>query len=155
MVVMEAGRVLQVGTPQEIYYQPGSQFVAEFMVRSNFLEGVVTHVDGEMCRVRTPSSLDVDARFQPGLTAGSKVVVQMRAEHLQLHYDCPATGNSLPGRVQRRIFLGNRTEYQIMLTTGEELVVVGAPGSPLMPNEEVWVTAKPADCVVLRAGAAA
>ncbi len=155
MVVMSAGRVLQVGPPQDIYYQPGNQFVAEFMGRSNFLEAVVTHVDGEMCRVRTSTDLDLQVRSRPGLAAGSNVVVQMRAEHLQLHRDRPGNGNSLPGRVLRRIFLGNRTEYRITLTTGEELVVVGTAGSPLMPDDAVWVAAKPADCVVLPAGAIA
>ena len=125
------------------------------MGRSNFLEGVVTRIDGEVCGVRTSRGLDLRVRSHRGVTSGSRVVVQMRAEHLQLHNTCPASGNSLPGRIVHRMFLGNRTEYQVSLSSGDELVVVGPVGSPLAPGDAVWVTATPTDCVVLPDGAMA
>ena len=54
IAVMDQGRVLQIGTPVEIYEQPASRFIAEFIGESNLLDGTALDVDGAVC------SIDID-----------------------------------------------------------------------------------------------
>lgn len=83
VAVMRAGRIVQVGSPQEIYERPASRFVAEFLGRSNMLTGIVVQgrdrvpalsVEGCAAPVRLPFS------GQGSLAVGSRVTLAVRAE---------------------------------------------------------------------------
>ena len=115
IVVMEGGRVHQVGTPLEIYAQPANRFVADFIGRVNFLEGQV--------RAIAPDSLTIDVRGrslevpfrQTGFQAGEAVAVVVRPETIRL---APAAGvgaarRPFTGSIRRATYLGPTAEYEI------------------------------------------
>lgn len=111
--VMNDGRLLQVGTPEEMYDAPADRFVADFIGRSNFLKGtlespeVVCLADGQ--RIRVPL---VDA-----VTVGDDVQVSLRPERVMIcDVDTAPEGVArLSGIVENETFLGNSVIYRVAL----------------------------------------
>lgn len=111
--VMNDGRLLQVGTPEEMYDAPADRFVADFIGRSNFLKGtlespeVVCLANGQ--RIRVPL---VDA-----VTVGDDVQVSLRPERVMIcDVDTAPEGVArLSGIVENETFLGNSVIYRVAL----------------------------------------
>jgi spermidine/putrescine transport system ATP-binding protein len=120
VAVLHRGRVLQVGTPEEIYGAPASLFVAGFIGVSNRLEGRVASVDGVRCRIEAPGLplIQVDARA--GIEPGSRVSLIVRPERLHLSAQPAPDGfdNSVPALVARAVYNGHETRYQLRVGDG-------------------------------------
>jgi ABC-type Fe3+/spermidine/putrescine transport system ATPase subunit len=113
--VMNEGRLLQVGSPEEIYDAPVDRFVADFIGRSNFLSGTLEAVD-RVClangsRIVVPSVDDEIARV------GSEIQVSLRPERVMIGAagEAPAGQSSLEGRIASVTFLGNSIVYRVAL----------------------------------------
>jgi spermidine/putrescine transport system ATP-binding protein len=109
--VMNEGRLLQVGTPEEIYEHPVNRFVADFIGRTNLLDGTVESPD-TIC-------LANGARI-PGCSsfaAGTRVAVILRPERAALHRrgEISAGRPSVDGRLEDVTYLGNSLVYQVAL----------------------------------------
>jgi spermidine/putrescine transport system ATP-binding protein len=108
--VMDAGRLLQVGTPEDIYERPTSPMVAEFIGDTNLLTATVKG-DGQI-------ALD-GARIvhaEAGEPAGSEIVLTLRPERLHLAAaddDLDPLHNALDATVTRRVYLGNAVTYDV------------------------------------------
>ena len=109
--VMRDGRIVQVGSPQELYDRPNSRYVADFVGNSNFFEGKVERGDGAMERLVTASGLAFSGRASPGVAAGQDGCLSIRPEQISIT-DEPGAGR-LEVTVQNRIFLGEHTEYLV------------------------------------------
>jgi putrescine transport system ATP-binding protein len=126
IAVMDRGRVVQVGTPSEIYEFPQSRFVADFVGTTNLFEGTVTHWQPGLITVQceeTGCALWVDdvGRF----TEGQRVWVALRPEKIRLSKQ-PVTGervNQLKGTVWQLGYLGNRSTFQIKTAAGKLVTV--------------------------------
>jgi len=140
IAVMRKGRVLQVGTPEELYMRPKHIFVAHFIGESNFLEGFVEEVrDGDLLiRLRGDLSVRVAGA---GRKKGEKVVIGVRPEVLELRRAGEKEENSLPGTIERVMFEGVITRYEIRLDNEDELVVTSPSmvAKPLRPGDRVMV----------------
>ncbi len=121
VVIMNQGRVEQIGTPVEVYAKPVSRFVADFIGKANFLEGRA--VDGSTIEV---ASVSIDVPNGVPQAAGAAVTAVVRPEALTLHQGETSKG-VLRGRVTRAAFLGS---------LGEVVVAVQGQGSWLVdvPN---------------------
>src|SRR5436309_13593599 len=84
LAVMDHGRLLQVGTPEEIYTAPASAFVASFIGVSNSLPGRVQAIEGQRATVAVEGIGLVHALACTGLRAGTPVLVTIRPERLPL-----------------------------------------------------------------------
>jgi spermidine/putrescine transport system ATP-binding protein len=107
--VMNEGRLLQVGRPEDIYERPTSRFVADFIGDINLLEG--RRVDSETVELAGGHKIRV-----VGDPASSQVTVAVRPERLELMGDSdqpPDRLNRLPGRVVRRTYLGDVIGYRV------------------------------------------
>jgi len=108
--VMDAGRLLQVGTPEGIYERPTSPMVADFIGDTNLLRATVKG-DGQI-------ALD-DAQIVHAETAqpaGSEIVLTLRPERLHLagaDDDVDPSHNALDGTLARRVYLGNAVSYDV------------------------------------------
>jgi spermidine/putrescine transport system ATP-binding protein len=123
IAVMDAGRVLQVGTPQEVYDEPGSRFVAGFVGVSNVLELPVASVADGVATLTLCAGDTVKApagRLQPGQTA----VVTVRPERIELREQPTAAGCHARGTVRESLYAGPVTRYVVDLEGGGELLVV-------------------------------
>jgi len=156
IAVMDRGRVMQVGTPAEIYEFPRSRFVADFVGTTNLFEGTVCACDAGLISVRcaeTGGELLVDDGGS--FTLGQRVWISLRPEKVRLGKE-PANGarvNQLRGTVWELGYLGNRSTYQIKTTSGK-LVTVFAQNERRTSealidwNDEVFVSWS-ADAAVL------
>ncbi len=125
IAVVNLGRVLQVGTPEEIYEHPADRFVADFIGETNFLQGTLRAL-GPPLQVEIGGSLKVSAaRAQQGLAVGEPVVVSVRPEKVRLSppEEAPPAANRVSGRVEQVVYMGTDTRYQVRLPTGETLTV--------------------------------
>jgi spermidine/putrescine transport system ATP-binding protein len=107
--VMRAGRIVQIGTPQELYDRPASRYVADFVGTSNFFDGTVTGLDGNTATLKLDCSETQTGRAGADIATGQAVSASLRPERVRLNRG----GNGLPVTVQNRIFLGEHTEYLV------------------------------------------
>ncbi|MBB5663691.1 MULTISPECIES: ATP-binding cassette domain-containing protein [Rhizobium] len=122
--VMSAGRIRQLGTPQEVYDRPADLFVADFVGKTNRIDATL-EPDGTTLRLADGSALAAIAR--PGLAAGD-VIVAIRPEAIRLTR--AAVGStSFAGTVTHRIFLGSSAEYAVTVPgLGDFLVTADRRG---------------------------
>ncbi len=117
VVLMNEGRIVQEGSPAEIYDRPATVFASGFIGEANLLRGTVAEVAGERARVRVDDcNLEVIAPAQ-GIISGSPVIVSVRPERLRVGRPGAANGveNRVLGTLQRRIFLGNIVRQYVTL----------------------------------------
>ena len=111
IVVMRAGQIVQDGTPEEIYANPASTFVADFIGHSNLLQATVLQT--------APSHLSFlggsySARHHPGLREGQAVNILLRPEVLRVFGDAPeGFENVLKGRIVDATFKGPYVDYLV------------------------------------------
>jgi spermidine/putrescine transport system ATP-binding protein len=122
IAVMNLGKVLQTGTPTEIYERPTSRFVADFIGETNFLDGVVQEQDGELATVLVDGRLPVIAQTDQTLSPGARVTVAIRPEKIRL-LPKPGQGpcNSFLGEVEQVVYIGTDTRFKVRLS--ENMVV--------------------------------
>jgi spermidine/putrescine ABC transporter ATP-binding subunit len=152
VVVMEAGRVEQDGRPEDVYRRPATAFVARFLGRANFLDGVVTASDGDGIVVALRDGLSVMASPARGTTPGQPVRVAIRQENVQLVPEGQGSGlaNSFPVTVVFHAFAGQAQHYVVQLADGRELqVATSASAPPLGRGARALVEWRPADVIVL------
>ena len=109
VAVMNAGRFEQVGTPQELYYQPHTPFVAGFVGANNRVAGSAVRVDGGVVELVTADGLAVRARGSGAIAAGDAVEAFVRPEVIDLSRDAaelPSAVQRFSGRVASLLFDG-------------------------------------------------
>lgn len=118
VAVMNHGRLLQIGTPREVYESPSSEFVAAFIGVSNRLSGRIETVTGTRCTVRVPDLPAIVARVPPGAREGALVTMSLRPERVHLSADVKLDGfeNTLRARIHKTIYNGNEMQYLLRLT---------------------------------------
>ncbi len=118
IVLMNEGRIVQEGSPAEIYDRPATVFASGFIGEANLLHGITTVIAGDHARVRVAEcDLEVVAPAR-GIASGRSVVVSVRPERLRVGRPGSANGveNRVLGTLQRRIFLGNIVRQYVTLT---------------------------------------
>ncbi len=125
IVVLEAGRVQQEGSPMEIYARPANRFVADFIGRVNFLGGRVASIGPGRLRIDVRGrELDVPATGA-SLNVGDAVVLVVRPETLRLEPD--TGGPAFSATVRRATYLGATVEYELDWQGVTILAVIGSP----------------------------
>lgn len=149
IVVMNNGRIEQVGKPEEVYRKPANKFVADFIGIANFLpvtvkkiaenfQGIVETNDGSILRVIVSSRLK----------EGDKAYLMIRPEDIILYRAPPAHENVLQAKVKHRVYLGSISYY--WLSYGDfEIRVQASPDFELQENENVYMLIKPDKAVAL------
>ncbi|WP_245227269.1 ABC transporter ATP-binding protein [Parasedimentitalea maritima] len=107
--IMRDGRIVQVGSPQELYDRPNSKYVADFVGTSNFFDGKVADQSGELTTVCLNNGLHVRGTPVGELISSGEVTISVRPEQMTLHRQ----GDGLAVEVRNRIFLGEHTEYLV------------------------------------------
>ncbi len=151
IAVMHQGKVLQVGSPTQIYERPSCRFVADFIGDTNFLDGVVREQSGDLATIFVDGSLAVVAQSEQGLIPGSEVTVAVRPEKIRL-LPHPARGeaNSFPVTVEQVVYVGTDTRYRVRLSESvclevREQNIVSMPdpagyhSDPDTPAYAVWM----------------
>ena len=136
IVVLDRGRIAQVGSPLELYNHPANKFVAAFIGSPgmNFLPAKLERVEGAAARVVLPGGGEAVARLRAG-RAEEQMELGVRPEHLTI---TPAgdAGAALNGRVAIVEHLGNVTLVHVDTPAGQ-LVVEGEGNLALAPGAEI------------------
>jgi len=116
IAVMHAGKVLQVGSPTEIYERPNCRFVADFIGETNFLDGVVQEQRGDLVTVLVDGSLPVTIQSDEAPRLGSQVMVAVRPEKIRLQpQPPPGEVNAFPCQVEQVVYVGTDTRFRVRL----------------------------------------
>ena len=126
VAVLQNARLLQFGTPSEVYEAPRSRTVAEFVGSANVLEGTVEGVTAETVGVRLRNGQGLLCqRPEHDVKRGQEVMVMLRAERFLLGDEARAVPNSLiTGSVSERLYLGKSVEYVVRLPGYERPITV-------------------------------
>jgi spermidine/putrescine ABC transporter ATP-binding subunit len=147
IAVMSEGRLIQVANPEELYANPVTPFVAHFVGKINFLDGVVRRRDGRQCLVEIPGEGSVRATAEEAFQEGQTVWLALRPESLALsRTEDGLEPNRFAGVVDRRRFLGNLSHYFVRSSGGRILMVEVAGGAePAKVGDAVWIHWDPED----------
>jgi len=129
IAVMEAGCILQVGTPADIYERPQRRFVAEFMGHSNFMTGKVGEVRPErLASITVSPEVQLICRIPEGVQRGSEVLVALRYEKVEVlpaHVTTVQSGVltcDLEGHVVSTTYLGATIRYEVLVASDLRLL---------------------------------
>ena len=116
--IMRDGRIVQSGPPKTLYDEPVNKYVADFVGRSNFHQGVVSVSDRGTTSVRLDNGLEMSGRWPvtaAPLNRGDRAVLMTRPELISLagQRRGPESDFSTGARIKNRIFLGEHTEYLV------------------------------------------
>ena len=155
IAVMDAGKVVQEGSPREIYENPRSRFVAEFVGQSNLFFGTIKQSGGGFVEVETDEGLKIKTAAVPlRLTGapGGKITLYIRPETMTLLPvgDAPRDSNRLTGRVAASAYQGSSVEYEVDVKGKSIRAHVANPKILFQRGDEVAVVFDPKDvgCVV-------
>ncbi|MEO5757196.1 MAG: ABC transporter ATP-binding protein [Mesorhizobium sp.] len=119
IAVMSSGKILQVGSPHDIYDKPADRFVADFIGESNFLTAKVESVADDKAEVRLKSGRTISATFPSGMKPHGDVTLVIRPEHAKAVNGAGA----LSGKVETVIYFGTDTHIRVRLDEGDLLTV--------------------------------
>jgi len=131
LAVMETGRILQRGTPREIYGFPASRFVAEFIGDINLLEATVEAVQGSQVQATTRAGRSgwVDIGSARAAARGHEGYLSFRPEHGLLHEQGHADiGLHIDAEVADVVFLGPRAEVRLRVAGERDMTLTAADG---------------------------
>lgn len=123
IAVMKKGKIVQIGSPQELYMHPNSLFVAHFIGESNFLEGYVTKTKGKFCEIELREGLKIQALNSRSIKQDERVVLAIRPETCEMKKGQIAAKNGLVGKVEKTTFEGTIIRYEIRLNNGDRFVI--------------------------------
>ncbi len=121
--VMNAGEIVQVGEPTEIYEHPNSRFVADFIGSVNMFEGRVSEDEPEFIRIDSPEAgAEIHVGHGVTCTLNQKLWYAVRPEKLRLAREKPeGASNAFPVMVEDLAYMGNLSIYRLRLDTGKIL----------------------------------
>ncbi len=145
VAVMNRGRVVQTGPPEELYLRPRSRFLADFLGLTNLLQASASGPD----RVRIAGGPELAAPHP--LPSQGAFTVAIRPEALRFLEGGPPDAGAFQGRVQMRMFLGSSVKFLVVCGTLELTVAVPLAGRriEIQVGEEVHLGVDPEDLLVL------
>jgi iron(III) transport system ATP-binding protein len=149
IIVMDGGRIVQSGSSQDIYHDPQSRFVLDFIGQANFLTGTVTHYDAasHTAAVTLPDGSvfrgEVPLAAAAGVRPGELSSIALRPSDIVISRTAPSMAeNALYGRIVSQLFLG--TSREVMVETGNHKLKVQLPGDAAMSDgQDVWLSVPP------------
>ncbi len=121
IAVMSQGRILQVGSPRDIYDHPADHFVADFIGETNFIDAEILQVEAEGITIRLPSDKTVQTPLPDGFEPRKQVSLAVRPEHADLTRQLAEA--QLTGTLENIVYFGTGTNYFVRLPDGSEFVV--------------------------------
>jgi spermidine/putrescine transport system ATP-binding protein len=120
LAVMNAGHVEQVGAPQDVYEDPETLFVADFLGVSNLMEARVVSATPSACKVAV-DGYELETRgTEQEVTGAAKIVIRPERIELEEH-GAPSGQNRLPGMVERIVYVGSAVQVIVHAASGETL----------------------------------
>jgi spermidine/putrescine transport system ATP-binding protein len=154
LVVMNAGRIEQLGAPREVYERPRTRFVAGFIGTSNLISRKVREVDGAIAILDSAPRERLVVPDAKGAVVGAPLDLTVRPEKIVISTGAPSPEwCALRGRVNEVIYLGTSTQYAVTTADGTELTVFVQNSSDSRDvaerEAEVWLGWRPEHSLAL------
>jgi len=145
--VMQTGRLVQVGTPEEIYTRPSTKFVSEFMGEVNVLEaaraGGLWRIDG----LAAPAKI----ALPPSMSGAAKAAIVVRPEFMRFVDTPDGADNCLSGVVFNEYSLGSRIQYQVRVGARTFLLELSRANARRIQGDTALIGWNAADAIVVEA----
>ncbi len=150
VIVMNDGRIEQIGTPQEIYNRPRSGFIADFVGSANLIKGKTRGAAASPGAMLFEAEGGVVLEVNAGPAArGAEDTVAIRTAYIELSAAPAGSGvNRFPGVIRRRMFHGDFIQYFVDWPAGQ-LIVRRPPTEVFEENASVAISFAPEHCVLL------
>ena len=152
IAVMKAGRIMEIGTPKEIYFNSGQQFVVDFIGRTNLIEGRVVRIENKDILVSTAmGTIACKAKISPSIAPPleSIVTVSIRPEFVNVTAgDCGKEQNTFRGKVESLVFIGEAYEGEVRVGD-TRLITKIAPTASVKEGDEISLYVDPDGCSIL------
>ena len=146
IALMQDGRIVQVGSPRELYDAPVSRYVADFFGGANLFEGKLTRAErGEGVAECAEAGVTLRGQCAEVSVQGASVTVMVRPERMQLSRTQPTADNAVRGRIASIVFLGGFHACRVTLESGKivlarlspaEFMSAGAPA----PGDDIYLS---------------
>lgn len=155
--VMEEGRIRQIGTPNEIYEFPNSEYVADFIGSTNIFKGIVTEESHEETILKTDSLKSrIKISYGGGLAVGSQTTIAIRPEKIVVQKSKPKGNfNWAHGIVKNIAYLGDVSIYYIEIRPSKKILLVTIPNvkrqetSGIIWEDKIYVSWKASNVTIL------
>jgi ABC-type Fe3+/spermidine/putrescine transport system ATPase subunit len=117
IIVIRNGKIIQSGSPQEIYYRPATPYIHHFVGEANFTKGDLISKEEKTCKVKDKGGR-IFIAGQTNLQVGTRVAIGVKTEFTMLHKENKGLQNTLEGTVERKLFMGRVTDFEVVLRTG-------------------------------------
>ena len=134
VAVMNGGRVEQAGSPREVYEEPSTEFVADFLGVSNLLSGTAATDGNGNCALKVGER--TFRAMQGAVSTRGEAKAMIRPERIVVEQHDTPGDNRLPGLVERAVFLGNSFELHVRVVGGDVLKAFMPNDGTAMPAEE-------------------
>ncbi len=144
VVIMSGGEIVRVARPLEVYEDPQSEFVADFVGTTNFFDGIVSDIGEGVATVKVGETLTLRVGNRISAAPGSAVRVLLRPERVRILAERREGANMLAARVDFIEYYGPTLRYTVVLPGGEALFVEAHDihGSAQI-GETVWLSIEP------------
>ena len=151
--VMNEGRLVQEGTPKEIYERPTNQFVAAFIGETNFLTGTISELDGTSISINVGDYFTIQAKIDSQESrvreTKSNITFYVRPEKVSLSRSRPENVNVLSGCIEDMEYFGSRFRYIVRVGEVMWSCEVGNDKASAFENgESVYLSFSPEDCIL-------
>lgn len=154
--LMENGKLLEIGTPREIYESPLNEFTARFIGEKNRLNGIVSEINDQdqVVQFNDKFQISMPVTARHSVVRGDKVTVFINAEKIRFAgLDDATVNNSFPAVVKDIMYLGTVKKYSVELETGEIIVHDQQTTKDALSYEKgdrLMVIIAPEDCICIK-----
>jgi len=147
IIVMKDARIVQDGTPRDLYERPANRFIADFIGNANILPVTIERIEGDKAKV-TLAALELQVQNRG--TAAGKAEMSVRPQAFRLRPDAPEAGE-IAGTIRKAAYLGSHMEYGLTLDgiDTEIFVIDGNVAAPHAPGTRVGVSIDPAGVAII------
>jgi spermidine/putrescine transport system ATP-binding protein len=149
IAVMSHGKVLQMGTPTEIYERPTCKFVADFIGETNFIDGKVVENGGNYATIETPEGLKLRGITPRPVTMGEPATLSIRPEKIRIVPPGDARSENafiMPVKVEDVSYIGSDTRLTVRLNERRTLDVWEQNTRSTLDRDAYW---QPGEAAVL------
>jgi iron(III) transport system ATP-binding protein len=147
IAVMHGGKLIEIGSPHQLYSRPKRRFTATFLGLTNLIAGKVLEVDGDSRPGKMQTKKGILSFIPaPGLKKDQAAVISIRPENIPVHKEKPhSLDNVVEGTVKEAIFMGDA--YHCKIAVGDDILAVHThPFHSISPGEKVYLHLDPRSC---------
>ena len=146
IAIMDRGRIVQVGSPLDIWLKPHNSFVGAFIGEANLIECQVREVTSEYAKLCLPETEECfSSKEFKGISPNEKVQVILRPQSLDISRERNITGNFISAKVKESMFMGTLEYIKVELASGDIVIIhrIIKNEIPLEPGTDISISIDP------------